>query len=198
MTKKELIDYYKNLINSTGLCPSLKSNYPSIFFELMDLFRNHPEYPEKVRDVIDISITRNKLNSKYFELQIQKANNTTDNISYRCCINKPNKDRNLKSAMRNAIYPQILEFRNNCELSECSICRSKENIQIDHIILFHKLYDDFLKERIDIPTSFDDNVYNMAMFKQENKEFENEWKVYHKKYALLRCLCMKCNLTRKK
>ena len=76
MTKKELIDCYKNLINSTGLCSSLKSNYPSIYFELMDLFSNHPEYPEKVRNVIDISITRNKLNSEYFELQIKKADNT--------------------------------------------------------------------------------------------------------------------------
>jgi hypothetical protein len=38
----------------------------------------------------------------------------------------------------------------------------------------------------------------MAIFKQEDKEFENEWKKYHKKYALLRCLCMKCNLTREK
>ena len=64
------------MIDSTGLCPSLKSNHPSIYFELMDLFSNHPEYPEKVRDVIDISITRNKLNSEYFELQIKKADNT--------------------------------------------------------------------------------------------------------------------------
>ena len=53
----------------------------------MDLFSNHPEYPEKVRDVIDISIIRNKLNSKYFELQIKKADDTTDNISYRYCDN---------------------------------------------------------------------------------------------------------------
>ena len=198
MTKKELTEYYKNLINKTGLCPSLKSNYPTVYFELMNLFHNHPEYPEKIHNVIDISIIRNKLNSKYFELQLTKADNTIDNISYRCCINKPNKDRNLKSAMRNAIYPQILEFRNNCESLECSLCKSKANIHIDHITLFHTLYDEFLKERRDIPLLFDDNVFNMAIFKQEDKDFENEWKVYHKNHALLRCLCMKCNLTRNK
>ena len=198
MTKKEMTEYYKTLINGIGLCPSLKTNHPNAYLELMELFTNHPEYPEKVYDVVDISIIRNKICPKYFELQITKADNTTDNISYRCCISKPNKDRNLKNAMRNAVTQQILEFRNCCDTLECSICKSKENIQIDHIILFRKLYVDFLKERNDVPTVFDDSIYNMAVFRLEDNKFEEEWKTYHKKNASLRCLCKTCNLTRGK
>ncbi len=49
------------------------------------------------------------------KLQIVRAVTTVNNISY---INKPNKDRNLKNAMRHAIYSQILQFRNICDVLE--------------------------------------------------------------------------------
>ena len=140
MSKKELIEYYKALIYKVGLCQSLKTNHFDIYLELMDLFTNHPDYPEKIENVVDISIVKNKLHNKYLELHIIKKDNTTDNISYRCCINKPSKDRNLKNAMRYAILPQIFEFKNKCELLECNFCKSKENIEIDHTILFKILY----------------------------------------------------------
>jgi hypothetical protein len=198
MTKKELIEYYKNMIYKVGLCSSVKINHFEIYLELMDLFTNHPEYPDKIGNVIDVAIVKNKINSKYLELQIIKDDKTIDNISYRCCINKPTKDKNLKSAMRYAIYPQILEFKNGCDIIECYLCKSKEDIHIDHIILFKSLYDDFIKDRKDIPSTFDDNFYNTAIFKKEDEVFKNEWIEYHKNNASLRCLCKTCNLTRGK
>ena len=39
----------------------------------MELFTNHPEYPEKVEGVVDVGIIRNKLNPKYYELEIIKV-----------------------------------------------------------------------------------------------------------------------------
>jgi hypothetical protein len=197
MTKKELIEYYKTLIYKVGLCQSLKTNHFDIYLEFMDLFTNHPDYPEKIKNVVDISIVKNKLN-KYLELHIIKDDDTTDNISYRCCINKPSKDRNLKNAMRYAIFPQIFEFKNKCEFLECYFCKSKENIEIDHNILFKILYDDFTKDRNDIPLSFDDNYYNSAVFKKDDKQFQNDWIEYHKKNAILQCLCKTCNLKRER
>jgi hypothetical protein len=44
--------------------------------------------------------------------------------------------------MRYAIVPQILEFKNNQVKLECSICKSNEDIQIDHLILFKHIYDE--------------------------------------------------------
>ena len=76
------------------------------------------------------------MNFKYLELQLIKEDNSIDNISYRCCINKPNNEKNLKEAMRYAILPQILEFKNNQSKLECALCKSNENIQIDHLLLF--------------------------------------------------------------
>lgn len=198
MTKKAQLEYYKRLINDTGLCSSLKSKFPVIFEKLMELFVNHPDYPLKIENVVDIAIIRNKINTKYFELQLIKENNDTDNISYIACINKPKSDKFLKEAMRFSILSQILDFKNNQNKLECSICKSTEDIQIDHLILFKDLYDEFIKTQKNIPSQFDENYYNAAQFKPEDEGFENAWKQFHKQKAELRCLCKNCNLTRKK
>ena len=79
---------------------------------------------------------------------------------------------------------------------ECAFCKSKKDIEIDHVNLFKDLYNDFVKDRKDIPSSFDNNFYNAAKFKKDDELFENEWIEYHRKNALLRCLCKKCNLSR--
>ncbi len=111
----------------------------------MDLFKNHLDYADKLNNVVDIAIVNNKLNNKYYELQLIKHDGTFDNISYRACIQKPVKNLNLKNEMRYAISNQILEYKNSCEEHNliCEICKSKEDIHIDHIILFKQLYDDF-------------------------------------------------------
>ena len=95
-------------------------------------------------------------------------------------------------------YPRFLEFKNNQENLECKICKSREDIHIDHLILFKTLYDEFIKTRNDIPTKFIENYFNGAQFSQDDIKFESEWKEFHKEKAVLRCLCKACNLTRKK
>lgn len=198
MTKKEQLNHYKSLIYNTGLCNSLKTHFPSVNDELMKLFINHPDYPKKIENVVDIAIIKNKITPKYLELQLIKSNGITDNISYIACINKPNKDKSLKEAMRYAILSQILEFKNKQEHLKCMICKSGEDIHIDHLILFRNLYNEFIKTRNDIPTTFIENFFNGAQFSPVDIQFENEWKEFHKEKAVLRCLCKKCNLTRNK
>ncbi len=65
--------------------------------------------------------------------------------SYISCIKKPSKDTNLKNAMRYAISNQILEYKNSYEKDNliCETCNSKDEIQVDHVILFKQLYYDF-------------------------------------------------------
>ena len=199
MNKTQQLKYFRKMINDLGLCNSLKHSFNDAYEELMKLFENHSEYPEKVDNVVDISIVHNKLNKNYFELQLIKNDGTTDDISYIKCIQKPSKDSNLKSAMRYAIVDQILEFKNNCNELICEICQSDYIIQIDHIILFKQLYNDFLSQNtLPIPTTFDNTYYHSAKFKDVDKEFETRWSKYHKEHAILRCLCNKCNQTRSK
>jgi len=47
------------------------------------------------------------------------------------------------------------------------------------------------------PTDFDDNEFNVSKFKVKDKPFEEDWFIYHKNNAKFRCLCSKCNSTRK-
>jgi hypothetical protein len=37
-TKKEQLEYFKKMINNTGLCCSLKTHYPFVYEKLMELF----------------------------------------------------------------------------------------------------------------------------------------------------------------
>ena len=189
-----MTDYYKSKLNK-GLSPSLKTEREDDFNDFMELFKNHPEYDTKLKDVVDLCIIRNKRNFKYFEINLIRADGTREDISYRCCINSRPTNYNINSALRYAIEPQIKAFRNSSELV-CEFCKSIEDIQIDHIITFKDLTDCFLKNRKDIPTLFDDNDYNSCKFKLEDKRFENEWYIYHQNNAKLRCLCRKCNLAR--
>ncbi len=94
---------------------------------------------------------------------------TTEDISYRCCINERNINKNLYDAMRDCIDPQIKLFRNN-NIMRCEFCDKTEEIHIDHI----------------------------TMFRDIDNDFADEWFKYHLENAQLRPLCKCCNLTRTK
>ena len=194
------LDYFRTKINNIGLCSSIKTKTEIFYNELMEIFKLHPDYPGVCLNVVDVAIAYNKINpKKCYELQLIYDNKTSQPVSYRKCFVKTRKDNDLKHAMRYAIVDQILEFKNNCDELICAICGSEDYIQVDHIILFKTLYDDFLQQNtLPIPTTFDNTYYNSAKFKDVDKEFVNSWCDYHKNHAILRCLCNKCNQSRNK
>jgi hypothetical protein len=199
MSKK--LDYFRCKINDIGLCCSVKHEYHDFYDELLEIFKSHPNYPELFSNVVDVAIAYNKINpKKCYELQLIKSNKTSEAISYRkCFVKTPTKDIDLKHAMRYAIKDQILDYKDSCDELICEICGSEQNIQIDHVILFKQLYDCFLKQNtLIIPTTFDNTYFNSAKFKEFDKECVNSWSNYHKKHAILRCLCNKCNQKRSK
>ena len=137
----EKTKYYKNILNK-GVCTSLKTEREDDYNDMMVLFTEHPEYPYKLRDVVDIMIVRNKKVPKYYEFNLVRENGDIEDISYRCCIKKRGKETDYLNAMRNAIEPQINYFRTISE-RECEICGSNNEIQIDHIYEFCDLVKDF-------------------------------------------------------
>jgi hypothetical protein len=80
----------------------------------------------------------------------------------------------------------------------CSKTNKTEEIHIDHIIMFKDLTNNFLKNKKNIPTDFDSNYYNGAMFRDIDNDFAEEWFKYHLENAQLRPLCKSCNLARSK
>ena len=199
MSKTDKLKHYKAILNK-GLSQSLYTERNCDYNELVELFQNHPDYPDKLRGLQDIRIVRNKRSPKYFEFNLVRNDGIIEDISYIECISPPNKNKNLNEALRYCVQPQIYFFRDNnimrCKF--CNITSKTYEIHIDHIIMFKDLTKDFLKNRIDIPTDFDNNYYNGSMFKDEDKEFANEWYEYHLDNAQLRPLCKTCNLTRSK
>lgn len=196
LNKTQKTNYFKTRLNK-GLCKSLKKERNDDFNDFMELFKHHPESDMKLLDVVDLCIVSNKRNSRFYEINVIRSNGEIEDISYRCCINQRNNYFDLNQALRYAIEPQIKDFR-NANINKCVLCGSMNNIQIDHIIMFKNLVSNFLKKTLKpIPDKFDDNEFNSAKFKPENKELEEEWFNYHKKNAILRCLCSKCNKSRK-
>ncbi len=49
----------KNLIYKDGLYSSLKTHHAKVYFNFMNLLTNHLDYPEDVKDVVDVSIQKN-------------------------------------------------------------------------------------------------------------------------------------------
>ena len=194
------LDYFRTKINNIGLFSSIKKKDEMIYDELMEIFKLHPEYPGVCLNVVDVAIAYNKINpKKCYELQMIKNNKTSQPVSYRKCFIKTTNDIYLKHSMRYAILDQVLEYKNGCDELVCEICGSEQYIQIDHVILFKQLFDDFLSQNtLPVPTTFGSTYYNSAKFKDVDKEFVNSWCDYHKKHAILRCLCNKCNQTRSK
>ncbi len=197
-TKTALTEYTKNAINATGLCYSLKTKNISLYTFLLDLFSRHPEYPNKISNMIDIFIDRNKMNPSYFALYIRRADGTSEDISWRCCVDGKAKD-GLNAAMRAAVSDQIIVFKNShefcCEICNCRDGTSKD-FHVDHILPFRDIKKNFLELHPNRPKIFGSNQYYLACFRAEDKEYEELWTAYHKKHATLRILCAKCNLTR--
>ncbi len=199
-TKKSAIEYTQKIINKIGLCPSIRTKSIDDYNFFIDLFRLHPDYPEKIDNICDISIVKNKVNTNLFQLNILKNDGSIDNISWVACVTGKKKD-SFKSALRVSIEPQIKDFRTKC-IYECSICKTKVSpidSHVDHENHFEEILCKFLKTtNKKKPTEFKDTDDGRKSFTLNDKEYEDEWKLFHENNACLRLLCKSCNLKRPK
>ena len=198
-SKKSLQEYVRDRIKNIGLCPSLKTVNIEMYNFFIDLFQHHPKYPQKIDAITDIAIVRNKIKSQVLELQIRKEDGSTDDISWINCISGTEKNT-FKCALRVAIDEQIKVFRQITKY-KCSICNTLDanEYHVDHENHFEELICRFLQNtKKDKPSSFKNTSDNRKCFTMEDKEYEEEWKQFHKNNARLRMLCRSCNLKRPK
>jgi hypothetical protein len=193
-TQASLKAHFRETIDRIGECDSVKTKHSHAFLEFCEVFKRHPNYPDKFVGLVDIM---QGYNNNQLVVYIIKANGDIDNVSVmNSCITGKPKD-NLKIAMRVAIQPQIYEFKNSQTRYICELCNETERIEIDHHsekMPFAKMYNDFMEiNKLPLPTSFDDTISHIKCFKETDNEFKNNWAVYHKKNAILRMLCRSCN-----
>ena len=198
-TQKQLKQCVWEKIDKIGVCSSIKQFYPEEWDGFMYLFKRHSDYPEKFNGLTDIKIRYNPVYKTQLETIIVKNNGDEDDVSVlnNCITGKP-KD-NLTIAMRNSIYPQIKEFKNN-SIMECVLCCNTKKIHIDH---YEPQFIDLKTEFLSIwkgplPNIFEANDSHSKIFNNIDNEFEKSWFEFHRTNAILRVLCKKCNLSRKK
>lgn len=199
-TQTQIKKYTQKQIQKIGICNDIKTEHYDFYdFCTNFLFPRHYNYPLKFIDLHNIGIRKNKV-FKNFEVYIIKNDGTIEDVSVlKHCITGKNNDK-LTQALRNSIYPQILDFKNSCKSLACVICGSYTDPHIDHckpqFIELKNYFISNIKEKI--PTEFDNNTFNGKIFRKEDELFEKKWNEYHAKNATLRVLCKKCNLSRKK
>ena len=198
-TQEQLRKCVRKKIDEIGECSSIKQFYPEEWDGFMYLFNRHSDYPEKFNDLTDIKIRFNPVHKRQLEVIIIKNNGDEDDVSvFKNCITGKPKD-NLTIAMRNSIYPQIEQFKNN-SIMKCVLCSDTKNIHIDHYTpQFVDLKTNFLNTWKELlPNTFEQNESHSKIFTNINNCFEQKWIEFHRKNAILRVLCKKCNLSRKK
>lgn len=196
-TQSELKNYTRQVIDSIGVCESIKVSFPEHFDFFNYLFERHERYPEKFKDMCDIMIRRKPGLKQQIVVYILKNDGSEDDVSVmNKCIT--GRSDNLSSAMRNSIMPQILEFKQVTN-HLCTSCRSNQNLEVDHKSPeFIELKERFLEEtKLPIPNSFDDNLYHSKVFREQDASFKDDWNTYHLKNAVLQFLCKTCHNKKK-
>jgi hypothetical protein len=200
-SKKAAEEYTRQLLKDIGFGDIKKDNNNYTFFE--NLIKNHQCYEEVVGFGVDyFYIEPNPLNRKQHQTGIKRNDGSNIVFSWRnCSVKKINNESDyLVDALRNSIKNQVIEFKKNNKLI-CNICQTEneiyKNYHIDHNYpSFKQLREDFIKiTKKEIPKTFTRcENYNVKIFKEEDREFEEEWAEYHKKNCNLQVLCQKCNL----
>lgn len=206
--KTDIKKYFKEIKDKYPVNTCLKEENEEEYNDVIEFFKNHHEYEEKTKDMKDIIIKFNAYYDKAY--YILKNDNTTLDISYLHaynCIGKTleqilrmvsKKDLNL--AFRYCVKQQSLDFRKTTNQICCQFCGSKNQLEVDHELEFKNIVKMFLKQnKTIVPVSFDDDeITHQPKFKQEDKNFNDDFFKFHLEHFAPRLLCKKCNLSRNK
>ena len=177
--KAEAEKYYLDIFLKNGVF-ELTDNHKQILFALHNL---NPDYK---LSAVDYKLVINK----YKKVEIHQLLNETDKwepFSIKTCITGKGKTqlRKVNKKFREAIEPQIMNFRNlhsRCEMY-CQICKSTASIQVDHVEpVFHTIVSTFLdNEKLEGDFDITDDILQ-------------KFSEYHFDTSRLRLLCQPCNL----
>lgn len=131
----------------------------------------------------------------------KRSDGTITDISWRECLKPANKRFKVRNAMRWAIRPQIIEFRNDKTkwMTRCAICGDvtpPDMIDIDH---HPKRFEEIATAWMKSMSLTDETIETNGDkdFEVGDKfidvELERQWMDYHRLEASYRILCHKCH-----
>lgn len=205
-TKKECENYTRDIINNLGCCVINKEHTYFNFFN--NLIQNHPEYDDKKGIGIDyFYIIPNPFIRKYNQTMIKRLDGSYTDFSwiYCCQFKLKTTDYHLSRAMREAIKHETIKYKQKQSKLICNFCKTEnefyENYHVDHNNPSFKILKSmFLQStKKQIPLTFEDcKIYTVSIFKNEDKDFKNDWIDYHNKNCNFQILCRDCNLRKNK
>lgn len=158
---------------------------------LFTLLQKHPSYDNwKFKIPIAFKIIKKKA----IQLLVSFVKNKYRIVSWVSCVKNKSKIDPLTSAMRQAIKRQISIYKRNNLDKKCVLCNSIIKIEVDHIVKFALIKNNFLNISIITPTTFDCHPKRgYYMFKKCDVKWKTQWQKYHLKNASYRYLCSSCN-----
>jgi hypothetical protein len=200
--KKEALAFTrKKLKNGRQGIHTTKS---SLYNFMYDLLRIHPQATDKIGCGIQhFNLTVNTSNSIHIEFI--RTDGTLESFSWLTSAGFKkitNSLTNLKDAMRYSVHKHTLKYKQDHFQKHgnmtCKLCNVESvgydglKYHTDHIIEFHIIVSDFIKDREDVPILFAKDGY-MTCFQETDDQFKNTWVEYHNDKAVYRILCSNCN-----
>lgn len=200
-TKKSLREKCQDILRRHDPGESLPHEDQRFLTRLVATY--HPEADLKIGAGISrVRIDRDGYGYKCFWLD--RVDGTTTDFSFNSCITHPSLEKDAKAAFRNAIFPDIQEFKmqrilevTHCEYSGVPL----ENVEVhvDHKPpnTFEALLLNFMSSKgiiwNDVPVNpTHDGVAGSWL---DDSELESEWRDYHNANAELRLVSKRANLS---
>jgi 5-methylcytosine-specific restriction endonuclease McrA len=167
--------------------------------EYFDILKDMVEFKHEGKNITKIEFYKNMLSKTTLHMKVYIDDDDEGILtSWKDCARrthtKDTSENNLICAMRNSIFAGAQAYKYKQKSICCADCKSTENIQVDHIIPFHRLKKDFLRKDLVIPTKFDFNgETGQPSFCVTDKKFRDEWIIYHDIHAIYQLLCATCN-----
>lgn len=195
--KKDLHEYTKNLINKKGLC--IIDNTDKDFNFFVELFFRKP-YNEIYRGKVKaFKITRNPITQQIGHMLWISNNNKEYTFSWNKCVDGKDGDSykfKLTSACRVSINEQREEFwYSSDKCNKCNKPKINRECDIDHIIEFSDLFDEFNETwEGKKPSKFNkDSITCQYIFCEEDELYKIAFQKFHREKAQLQLLCKDCH-----
>ena len=173
---------------------------------VIEYLKHHPSFDKKIEGMLQLIVKTQKnypRSKAYPGFYIVKADGVLLDISYLKCVSSKNKhnifDKHL-TAYRCEIETQIVNQKNS-SFPACVQCGNPDDIQVDHVIDFVTLVNNFeTVECVDINALIDikDDLIFAGFRLFSDRVFADKWQIYHEKNATFQKLCKQCNLRKKK
>lgn len=186
------------------------------FLFILDLLSYHPYCKEKTEHGVKLIKVDNPNYGNGLCFVIVDNNGKEEDFSHYKCTPGKDKEKVIKAIQqrerlecyRDAIRPQILDFRTSDSVTKCAICnknfheiKKNNKIQVDHrsksfVTLVSEFESQYRPKIYPTPKRCKDSIQTIS-FCTDNPEdinFVNSWQKYHKDNADFQMVCAGCNM----